>query len=78
VELLENELLAGNFHELNNMASALNLEVDSQYAAATLTALEALALKDMLLTKLETAALEVKNAHSMSEGYMCTSLDLAR
>ena len=77
-ELLDNELLAGNFDALNNMASAINLEVDSQYAAATLTALEALALKDMIFTKLATAALVVKNTHSMSEGYMCTSLDLAR
>ncbi|KAJ1470258.1 hypothetical protein T484DRAFT_1848507 [Baffinella frigidus] len=76
-DLLDLELLAGNFDELNNMASALILEVDSQYAGMNLTAAESLAHKDVFFTKLESAAVTVNNAASMSEGYMCTLLNLA-
>ena len=75
--LLDDELLAGNYDELNNMASALILEVDSQYAGMNLTAAESLAQKDVFFTKLESAAVIVNDAGSMSEGYMCTSLNLA-
>jgi hypothetical protein len=60
-DLLDLELLAGNFDELNNMASALILEVDSQYAGMNLTAAESLAHKDVFFTKLESAAVTVNN-----------------
>ncbi|KAJ1478490.1 hypothetical protein T484DRAFT_2936518 [Baffinella frigidus] len=76
-ELLDTELLSGNFDALNNMASALILEVDSQYAGMTLAAAESLAQKDVFFTKLESAAVTVNTAQSMSEGYMCASLNLA-
>ncbi|KAJ1473645.1 hypothetical protein T484DRAFT_1835196 [Baffinella frigidus] len=75
--LLDGELLGGNYDPLNNMASALILEVDSQYSGMNLTAAESLAQKDVFFTKLESAAVAVNNAASMSAGYMCTSLNLA-
>jgi len=42
IDLLDAALLGGNYASLNEMASALILEVDSQYGETTLTATEAL------------------------------------
>ena len=41
IDLLDTALLGGNYDSLNEMASALVLEVDSQFGGGTLTPFEA-------------------------------------
>ncbi|KAJ1466434.1 hypothetical protein T484DRAFT_1861647 [Baffinella frigidus] len=78
VDLMATELLAGNLATLNEVASSLILEVDSQARDTTLTPADALEQKEAIFAKLEAAAVAVNTGHALSQGYACTSLNLAR
>ncbi|KAJ1495836.1 REJ domain-containing protein, partial [Baffinella frigidus] len=76
-DLMATELLAGNLATLNEVASSLILEVDSQARDTTLTPEDALGQKEAIFAKLEAAAAAVNTGHALSQGYACTSLNLA-
>ena len=75
--LLTNELQGGNYATLNELASSLVLEIDSQNSAGDLSDPESQAQKDMIFDNLNEAAATVDNAKLLSQGYVCASLNLA-
>ncbi|KAJ1480411.1 hypothetical protein T484DRAFT_1810859, partial [Baffinella frigidus] len=76
-DLMATELLAGNLATLNEVASSLILEVDSQAGDTSLAADDALAQTEAIFSKLEAAAVVVNSGRALSQDYACTSLLLA-